>query len=229
MSGIPKTEQLFDLSHSIAGGYLRSCTYPFEALCFIGEWIKALGEHLPPERYEKIGDCIWIAKSASVAKTALLMPPLIVGERSEIRHGAYLRGDVIVGEDCVVGNSTEVKNSILFDRVQVPHFNYVGDSILGYRAHFGAGVIASNVRADKGEVVVRTGDAALCSGRRKLGVMAGDGCEIGCGAVLAPGAVIGKNSVVYPLSFVRGTLLENCIFKSDKSIIKRISRDIDSH
>ena len=229
MSAILKTEQLFDLSHSIVGNYLRSFEYPFEALSRIGAWIAEIGERLPPERYEKTGDGIWIAKSASVAQTALLLPPLIVGERSEIRHGAYLRGNVIVGEDCVVGNSTEVKNSILFDRVQVPHFNYVGDSILGYRAHFGAGVIASNVRADKGEVLVRAGGVTLGSGRRKLGAMVGDGCEIGCGAVLAPGAVIGRDSVVYPLAFVRGTLLENCIFKSDKSIIKRVSRDIDSH
>lgn len=217
-----KTVDLFDLAHTLAGPYLQRTEYPHEALAHIGEWIDAIGENLPTERFERAGEYIWIAKSATVASDVEIYPHVIIGEGSEIRHCAYLRGNVLVGEGCVIGNSTEVKNSILFDGVQVPHFNYVGDSILGYRAHFGAGVIASNVRADKANVVIHTRDGELQTDRRKVGAMVGDLAEIGCGVVLAPGAVVGKRSIVYPLSFVRGCVPSDAICKADDCIIKRV-------
>ena len=216
-----RTVVLFDCSHTLAGAYLQQTEYPFEALCAIEEWICALGEQLPVERYEKKGEALWIARSATIAPTAQICGPCIIGERTQIRHCAYIRAGVLVGDDCVVGNSTELKNSILFDGVQVPHFNYVGDSILGHLVHFGAGVIASNVRADKQDVVLHAADSDVPTGRRKVGAMVGDGSEVGCGAVLAPGCVIGKGSIVYPLCFVRGCVGTNSILKSDKSIIKR--------
>ncbi len=217
-----KTADLFDLAHTLAGPYLHCVDYPHEALAHIGEWIDAIGEKLPSERFERVGEHIWIARDASVASSAFISPHTIIGEGTEIRHCAYLRENVLMGEGCVIGNSTEVKNSILFDGVQVPHFNYVGDSVLGYRAHFGAGVIASNVRADKGNVVIHTRSGDVPTERRKVGAMVGDLAEIGCGAVLAPGAVVGRRSIVYPLSFVRGCVPSDAIYKADDCIIKRV-------
>ena len=222
MSYSVKTADLFDLSHTLAAAYLRECAYPFEALSHVGEWIVTIGKALPLEEFEQREAHVWVARGAQVAPTAVILPPAIIGNGTEIRHCAYLRGNVLVGENCVIGNSCEVKNSILFDGVQVPHFNYVGDSVLGYRAHFGAGVIASNVRADKGNVVVHAPHGELQTERRKVGAAVGDLAEIGCGAVLAPGAVVGKRSIVYPLSFLRGCVPQDMIYKSNDCIIKRV-------
>ena len=216
-----KTVDLFDLSHTLAGAYLQCTEYPHEALAHIKTWVDALGENLPAERFERAEEHIWISKRARVSPSAFISPHTIICDGAEIRHSAYLRENVLVGEGCVVGNSTEVKNSILFDGVQVPHFNYVGDSILGYRAHFGAGVIASNVRADKKNVVIHTNGGDLPTERYKVGAMVGDFAEIGCGAVLAPGAVVGRRSIVYPLSFVRGCVPEDAVWKAEDRIIKQ--------
>ena len=216
-----ETGALFDLTHTLASAYLRDTRYPFEALPCIGDWIVSIGETLSKEEFEERETHVWIARSACVASTASILPPAIIGAHAEVRHCAYLRGNVLVGEGCVIGNSTEVKNSILFDGAQVPHFNYVGDSVLGYRAHFGAGVIASNVRADKANVVIHARGEDLPTTRRKVGAMVGDLAEIGCGAVLAPGAVVGQRSIVYPLSFVRGCVPSDAVYKADDCIIKR--------
>lgn len=216
------TRALFDLSHSLAGEYLATTTYPWEALGALGEWIEALGAGLDDAAYTSPAPYIWIARSARVHPSAVIEGPCIIGAESELRPGAFLRGRVLVGAGCVVGNSTEVKNAILFDRVQVPHFNYVGDSILGYRAHLGAGAIASNVRADKRAITVHAPEGAIATGRVKLGAMLGDCTEVGCGAVLSPGTVTGRGSVVYPLALVRGTVGAGCIYKSHENIVKRV-------
>jgi NDP-sugar pyrophosphorylase family protein len=215
------TERLFDLSHSLAGEFLRTLRYPWQALDRIGEWILAIGAGLDKRAYIWRGESVLIARSAKVHDSAVIEGPCIVGERCELRPCAYLRGNVLLGEGCVVGNSTELKNAILFDGVQVPHFNYVGDSILGYRAHLGASAVASNVRSDKAPVIVHLPQGDLATGRKKVGAMVGDGTEVGCGAILAPGAVTGRGSVIYPLSLVRGTVPEGAIYKSHENIIKR--------
>ena len=213
---------LFDLSHTIAAEYLLRFRDPWDALGELGTCIEALGAALPEEQYLSPAAGVWIHRSASVAPSACLLPPCIVGANSEIRHNAYVRGAVLIGEGCVVGNATELKNAILFDGVQVPHYNYVGDSILGYRAHMGAGAIASNVKGDRSPVVVHVaGGAAIPTGRKKLGAMLGDGAEIGCGSVLNPGTVIGRGSRVYPLTSVRGTLPPYSILKHDGSIVSQ--------
>lgn len=217
-----KTAELYDLSHTLAGAWLHCTEYPFEALAHLGEWMLEIGENLRAKGFEEIKEHVWISRDARVAPTAEILPPAIVGAGCEIRHCAFLRGNVLLGEGCVVGNSSEIKNSILFDGVQLPHFNYAGDSVLGYRVHFGAGAIASNLRADKGDVTLHVRGRELCTGRRKVGAMVGDGAEIGCGAVLAPGAVVGARSIVYPLKFVRGCVPSDAILKSDDSIIKRV-------
>lgn len=208
-----KTEELFDLSHTVTGDFLKKCEYPWQALSYIGEWIVTLGAALPATRYEQVTKGVWIAKSAKVAPTASISGPCIIGEESEVRHCAFIRGNALVGNGAVVGNSTELKNVILFDRVQVPHYNYVGDSILGYRAHLGAGAITSNVKSDKSAVVIRAGDRLIETGRKKVGAMVGDGAEVGCGSVLNPGAVLGRDCVIYPLSSVRGTVPSDTIYK----------------
>ncbi len=222
MSTVCLTRELFDLSHSLAGEYLAATTYPWEALASIGEWIRAIGAGLSPSEYEQTAPDVWVARSARIHPSAVITGPCIIGGESELRPGAFLRGCVLVGERCVVGNSTELKNAVLFDRVQVPHFNYVGDSILGYRAHLGAGAIASNVRADKREVTVHTPAGDLMTGRVKVGAMLGDGTEVGCGAVLSPGTVTGRGSVIYPLALVRGTVPAAAIYKSHENIVKRV-------
>ena len=216
-----QTERLFDLSHTLASELLGSCTYPWEALPKIGDFLRILGESLSAEEYKKIGEDIWIAKDATVAESASITGPCIIGHRSQIRVNAYIRGSVLVGEDCVVGNSCELKNTILFDRAQVPHFNYVGDSILGHRAHTGAGAITSNVKSDKTLVTIRTPDGRLETGLKKCGAFLGDRVEIGCGCVLNPGCVIGRDTVVYPLTSVRGVLPPDCICKSPDCIVKK--------
>ena len=216
-----KTTELFDLTKSIAGVFLSRFLYPECALTELSDFIVELGSKLDEKRYVETEKNVWIAKSATVAKSALILPPAIIGENAEIRHSAYIRGSVIVGNSAVVGNSSEIKNSILFDKVQVPHFNYVGDSILGYASHLGAGAVTSNVKSDKSHVsVVRDGER-VSVGRKKLGAIVGDFVEVGCGAVLCPGTIIGRGSTIYPLSLVRGTVPENSIFKDKDNIITK--------
>ncbi len=216
-----KTKDLFDLSHTLAADYLLDFAYPWEALAGLPEHIEALGKSLDPAFYEEVQPWVWVSKSALVAPSAHLGSPCIIGPETEVRHGAFVRGSVLVGEGCVVGNSVELKNVILFDKVQVPHFNYAGDSILGYKAHLGAGAITSNVKADKSPVVVRYGAEEYPTGLRKLGAMVGDWAEIGCNSVLNPGTVIGRRATVYPLSCVRITVPENHICKTGGVIVPR--------
>lgn len=217
-------KNLYDLSHTQAAGYLEGFTYPWEALAGIKELVIGLGETLDPELYEKTGENVWISKSAKIYPNNYIEGPCIIGHNTEVRPGAFIRGSVLVGENCVVGNSTELKNCILFDNVQVPHYNYVGDSILGYKSHMGAGSITSNVKSDKTLVVIKSQDKSECypTERKKVGAMLGDYVEIGCGSVLNPGTVIGRNSSVYPLSSVRGIVPEDSIFKAQGNIVKRI-------
>lgn len=216
-----KTNELFDLSHTMARELLGSCEYPWYALPHIKEFTIQLGLTLPEDEYESPEENVWISKNATVAPSATICPPAIIGHGAEIRVGAYIRGAVIVGERCVVGNSCELKNAILFDEVQVPHFNYIGDSILGYRAHTGAGAITSNVKSDKTPVTVKSEDGIIETGFKKFGAMIGDGVEIGCNSVLNPGTVIGKNTTVYPLSSVRGSVEPDSIFKSADNVVKK--------
>ena len=216
-------QDLFDLSHTQAKDYLSAYTYPWEALGGIKEWIVALGKSLDNAEYNQLSACVWVHKSAKIAPTAFLGAPCIIGAETEVRHGAFVRGCALVGKNCVVGNSVELKNVILFDGVQVPHYNYVGDSILGYKAHMGAGSITSNVKADKTPVVIKDGEMQLPTGLKKVGAFLGDFVEVGCNSVLNPGTVIGKNAQIYPLSCVRGTIKENCIFKNPKNIIEKRS------
>ena len=204
---------LYDLTHTAAAPLLSPCRYPWEALAGIGDFILALGPTLPKEEYDNPAPSVWIARSAKVAPTASITGPCIIGPETEVRHCAFIRGNALVGAGAVVGNSTELKNVILFDKVQVPHYNYVGDSILGYKAHMGAGSITSNVKSDKLPVVVRDGETQVETGRKKVGAMLGDEVEVGCGSVLNPGTVVGKGSHIYPLSSVRGTVPANSIYK----------------
>ena len=217
-----KIKNMYDLSQSIAGEYLSQFTYPWEALKGISDFIKKLGPTLDPEIYEKRGENIWVAKSATVAPTACLNGPLIIDEDAEIRHCAFIRGNAIVGEGAVVGNSTELKNVVLFNKVQVPHYNYVGDSILGYRSHMGAGSITSNVKSDKKLVIVKTPEEKIETGIKKFGAMLGDCVEVGCGTVLNPGSVVGKNTNIYPLSSVRGYVPAGSIYKKQGEIAEKI-------
>ena len=214
-----RTTELFDLSKSIAEPFLSQFIYPEEALFDLSFFIAELGSKLDKEKYTEVKKNVWIAKSAKVSSNATILPPCIIDENSEIRQCAFIRGSVIVGKSCVVGNSSEVKNSILFDSVQVPHFNYVGDSILGFKSHLGAGAVTSNVKSDKSNVsVVRDGEKIVTT-RKKLGAMVGDGVEVGCGAVLCPGTIIGKDTTVYPLSLVRGYVPAKSIYKDKNNIV----------
>ena len=217
-----KIKNLYDLDNTIAKELLESVTYPWEALAKINDFILKIGPTLDKEKYEKVGEDVWIAKSATVAPTAYIKGPAIIGENAEIRHCTFIRGKAIVGENAVVGNSTELKNVILFNRVQVPHYNYVGDSILGYKSHMGAGSITSNVKSDKKLVVVKDGIEKIETGIKKFGAMLGDNVEIGCGSVLNPGTVVGRNTNIYPLSSVRGVVPENSIYKNKNEIIEKI-------
>ena len=215
-------QNLFDYSKTIAGPLLESVKYPWEALPKIKDFIIQIGETLDPEIYEKKGDNIWVAKSAKVYESAYLGGPLIICEDAEIRHGAFIRGSAIVGRGAVVGNSTELKNSILFDGVQTPHYNYIGDSILGYKAHTGAGTITSNLKSDKSLVTVMFEGKKIKTEVKKFGAMIGDYVEVGCNSVLNPGSVIGRNTNIYPLSFVRGYVPENSIYKRLGEIAEKI-------
>lgn len=212
---------LYDLSHTLAAPLLERFQYPWEALPEIGGFLKALGPTLPEEDYDHPAEFVWIARTARVAPTASITGPCIIGPEAEVRHCAFIRGNALVGAGAVVGNSTELKNVILFDKVQVPHYNYVGDSILGYRAHMGAGSITSNVKSDKKLVVVKNGPERIETGLKKVGAMLGDHVEIGCGSVLNPGTVIGRNSHVYPLSSVRGVVPANSIYKKQGEVAQK--------
>jgi len=216
-----KITELFDLTKTLAADYLLSFTYPFEALKGISELIIRLGESLDSSVYEKRGENVWVAKSAKVAPTAFLGGPCIIGEDTEVRHCAFIRGSALVGNGCVVGNSVELKNVIIFDDVQVPHYNYVGDSILGYHSHMGAGSITSNVKADKTNVVIKSETDSIETGLKKVGAFLGDYAEIGCNSVLNPGSVIGRHSNVYPLSMVRGVVQANSIYKKKGEIVAK--------
>ena len=211
---------LFDLTHSRAGGALAAYTYPWEALSHITEIVLAVGKTLDPARYDHPQEDVWIAKTAKVYPTASINGPCVIGEDTEVRPGAFLRGSILVGDGAVVGNSSELKNCILFDGVQVPHYNYVGDSILGYRAHMGAGAITSNVKGDKRNVVVH-GERDYETGRKKFGAMLGDFAEIGCNSVLNPGTVIGRDAQVYPLSCVRGVVTARSIVNGERGVFAK--------
>lgn len=215
-------DNLFDYSKTIAKPLLESVDYPWEALPKIKDFIIELGKTLDTEIYEQRGENIWVAKSATVFPSAYLGGPLIICENAEVRHCAFIRGSAIVGKGAVVGNSTELKNSILFDGVQVPHYNYIGDSILGYKAHTGAGTITSNLKSDKSLVTVLCDDDKIETGVKKFGAMLGDHVEVGCNSVLNPGSVVGRNTNVYPLSFVRGYVPENSIYKRLGEIAEKI-------
>ena len=216
-----KIKNLYNLDETIAKGLLENLTYPWEALPKIADYIIELGNKLDPEIYEKKGENIWIAKSAKVYPSAYIAGPAIIGEEAEVRHCSFIRGKAIVGNGAVVGNSTELKNVILFNKVQVPHYNYVGDSILGYKAHMGAGWITSNVKSDKKLVVVKTKEEQIETGIKKFGAMIGDNVEVGCGSVLNPGTVVGKNTNIYPLSSVRGVVQKNSIYKNKNEIVDK--------
>ena len=211
-------KEMYNLSETIAASIFDNAVYPWEVLKDIKDFIMELGKSLPEDKFEKRGDNIWIAKSATIAPTACLNGPLIIDEEAEIRHCAFIRGSAIVGKKCVVGNSTELKNVILFNNVQVPHYNYVGDSILGYKAHMGAGSITSNVKSDKTLVIVKSDDE-IETGLKKFGAMLGDNVEVGCNSVLNPGTVIGPGSNIYPLSSVRGLIPANSIYKDVQHIV----------
>ena len=216
-----KTTELLDLSHTAAAPLLEKAEYPWQALAGIGEFILSLGEGLSLDEYDHPAEDVWIAKDAEVFPSAYIKGPCIIGHGTEVRQCAFIRGNALVGDNCVVGNSTELKNVILFDNVQVPHYNYVGDSILGYKAHMGAGSITSNVKSDKTIVVVKAADTLHDTGRKKVGAILGDRVEVGCNSVLNPGTVIGRDTNVYPLSSVRGVVPENSIYKAKDDIVTK--------
>ena len=214
-------KELYNLDETIAKEIFEGVTYPWEVLPKIGAFIVELGTSLPEDEYEKVWENVWVAKSAKVAPTAFINGPAIIGKNAEIRHCAFIRGNAIVGEGAVVGNSTELKNVILFNKVQVPHYNYVGDSILGYKAHMGAGSITSNVKSDKTLTTVKTPEGPIETGLKKFGAMLGDEVEVGCGSVLNPGTVVGKNTNIYPLSMVREFVPANSIYKKRGEVAEK--------
>lgn len=217
-----KISELYqDLNQTLAKELLESKTYPWEVLPLISEFIVKLGSTLSEEEYEKRGENVWVAKSAKVAPTAFINGPAIIGKEAEVRHCAFIRGNALVGEGAVVGNSTELKNVILFNKVQVPHYNYVGDSILGYKSHMGAGSITSNVKSDKTNVVIKNGEEKIETGRKKIGAILSSRVEVGCGTILNPGSVVGHDTNIYPLSMVRGCIAPNSIYKKAGEIAQK--------
>ena len=216
-----KIADLYDLTHTAAKDYLSRFTYPWEALKGISSFIIELGKTLSLDEYDNPSENVWVHKTAKVFPTAYLGAPCIIGAGTEVRHGAFVRGSALVGENCVVGNSVELKNVILFDNVQTPHYNYVGDSILGYKSHMGAGSITSNVKSDKTNVVIKNGDEQLETGIKKIGAMLGDFVEVGCNSVLNPGTVIGRNSNIYPTSCVRGVIPADSIYKTGGVVVTK--------
>ena len=223
MEQLKISELYSDLSKTLAKELLEGKTYPWEVLPCISEFIVKLGNTLSEEEYEKKRENVWIAKSAKVAPTAYINGPAIIGKDAEVRHCAFIRGNALVGEGAVVGNSTELKNVILFDKVQVPHYNYVGDSILGYKSHMGAGSITSNVKSDKKLVVVKGKEVGMETGLKKFGAMLGDEVEVGCGSVLNPGTVVGSHTNIYPLSSVRGVVPSHSIYKNQNEVVEKIN------
>ena len=213
---------LLDLNETIAKDLFEGKTYPWEVLPEIGDFILKLGQTLSEEEYDHPSEDVWIAKSANVAPTACINGPVIIGKEAEVRHCAFIRGKAIIGEGAVVGNSTELKNAVLFNKVQVPHYNYVGDAVLGYKSHMGAGSITSNVKSDKKLVVVKAGDERIETGLKKFGAMLGDEVEVGCGSVLNPGTVIGSHSNIYPLSSVRGFVPAHSIYKRQGEVVEKV-------
>lgn len=218
-----KIKNLYSLENTKAASLLRKYEYPYEVLPHISEFILEYGKTLDKNLYDEVAEGVFIAKSAKVAKTADITGPCVIGENTEIRHCAFIRGSAFIGDNCVVGNSTEIKNVIIFNNVQVPHYNYVGDSILGYRSHMGAGSITSNVKSDKTLVKIRVGGEVIETGIKKIGAFLGDFVEVGCGSVLNPGTIIGKHTIVYPLSMVRGYIPENSIYKKQGEVAKRLN------
>lgn len=216
-----KIKDLYSLDETMAKELLESCEYPWEALAKIKDFILELGPKLPSDEYEFKGDNVWIHKTAKIYPNNYIAGPCIIGPETEVRPGAFVRGSALVGAGCVVGNSTELKNVILFNKVQVPHYNYVGDSILGFKAHMGAGSITSNVKSDKKLVIVHNEGENIATGLKKFGAMLGDNVEVGCNSVLNPGTIIGKQSNVYPTSCVRGVIPANSIHKKDGTVIKK--------
>lgn len=209
---------LFDLAHTEAASYLKNFSFPWEALKGIKEYIIQYGSTLDPEEYDHPEEYVWIHKTANVFKSAYIGSPCIIGKNTEVRHCAFIRGSAFIGRDCVIGNSTELKNVIIFDHVQVPHYNYVGDSILGYHSHMGAGSITSNVKSDKTDIVLRFSDTETATNMHKIGAFLGDYVEVGCGSVLNPGTIIGRRTNIYPLSSVRGCVPENSIYKKQGEV-----------
>ncbi len=218
---IPKISELFDLERTIAKDLFSNHEYPWEVLPHIGEFIVELGKTLPCDKYDNPQENVWIAKDAKVMQSAYINGPCIIDCGAEVRHCAFIRGNAIIGKGSVVGNSTELKNVVIFDSVQVPHYNYVGDSVLGYKSHLGAGSITSNVKSDKTLVVARCDGESIETGLKKFGAMLGDYVEVGCGAVLCPGSIIGRNSNIYPLSLVRGTIAPNSIYKKQGEVVNK--------
>ncbi len=216
-----KIKDLFNLSETIAAGLFERYDYPWEVLSHISDYILGLGEGLDEDKYYRRGRDIWIARSATVAGSASLAGPLIIDENAEIRHCAFIRGSAIVGKNSVVGNSTELKNSILFNNVEAPHYNYVGDSVLGFHAHMGAGSITSNIKADRQNILIKDGDESIETGLRKIGAILGDYVEVGCNAVLNPGSVIGAHTNIYPTAMIRGVIPANSIVKNTGEIIEK--------
>ena len=216
-----KIKNLYNLDETIAKDIFAGKEYPWEVLPYIGEYIKELGSTLSTDEYDKVGEDIWIAKSAKVAKTAYINGPCIIGKNTAVRHCAFIRGNALVGEGCEVGNSTELKNVIIFNCVQVPHYNYVGDSVLGYKSHMGAGSITSNVKQDKTLVTVNVNGTKVDTGLKKFGAMLGDNVEVGCNSVLNPGTVVGRHSNIYPLSMVRGYIAADSIYKKSGEIVAK--------
>lgn len=216
-----KISNLYDLEQTIAKDLFEGVTYPWEVLGRISSFIRELGPKLDADRFEQRGEDIWVAKSAKVAPTAFLNGPLIIDEEAEIRHCAFVRGSAIIGRGCVIGNSTELKNAVIFNSVQVPHYNYVGDSVLGYKSHMGAGSITSNIKSDRTVVVIKDQTKQLETGLKKIGAMLGDYVEVGCNSVLNPGTVIGRGSNIYPLSSVRGVIPANSIYKNRSEVAEK--------
>ena len=221
MSEKLKITSLYDLSQTIAGELFEGAEYPWQVLPLIGDFIKKLGASLDKSEYDEVAENVWVAKSAKVAPTAYINGPCIIGKDAEIRHCAFIRGNALVGEGAVVGNSTELKNVVLFNKVQVPHYNYVGDSVLGYKSHMGAGSITSNVKSDKALVKVRCDGEVIDTGLKKFGAMLGDNVEVGCGSVLNPGTVVGRESNIYPLSSVRGYVEAGSIYKKQGEVVEK--------